>query len=120
MIRNRSGFIETRDASHAHCRLQQAQSHAADLDTLAGPREPVRVDRFERNLWERVARLCRFSSPVSRRQNGHPIGSVGGITVAKKKATKKKAAKKASKKKGAKKKGAKKKGTKKKTTKKKM
>ena len=37
------------------------------------------VDRFERNLWERVVRLCRFSSPVSRRRDGHPIGSVGGI-----------------------------------------
>ena len=75
------------------------------------------VDRFEWNLWNRVARLCRFSSPVSRRQDGHPIGSVGGITVAKKKATKKKkAAKKGTKKKGARRKGAKKK----KTTKKRM
>ncbi|HUG89394.1 MAG TPA: hypothetical protein VML55_01085 [Planctomycetaceae bacterium] len=76
--------------------------------------EPVTVDRFEWNLWERVVRLCRFSSPVSRRRDGHPIGSVGGITVAKKKATKKKAAKKGTKKKGAKK------AKKKKTTKKRM
>jgi hypothetical protein len=61
-----------------------------------------------------VARLCRFFEPGKPAAGRPPqFGSVGGITVAKKKATKKKAAKKGTKKKGAKK-------AKKKTTKKKM
>jgi hypothetical protein len=61
-----------------------------------------------------VVRLCRFFEPGKPAAGRPPhFGSVGGITVAKKK-TKKKAAKKGTKKKGAKK------AKKKKTTKKKM